>query len=97
MRCYIVEAATQINKLTVKGTCLLNGGNDNQRINDKETEMKISATKKNERSYLTPPGNRPVRSITARQRQQDKEFMKAMNDLIEEYGTLTDDDFFKVI
>jgi|AGFS01.1.fsa_nt_gi hypothetical protein len=59
--------------------------------------MKISATKKNERSYLTPPGNQPVRNITARQRQQDKEFMKAMNDLIEKYGTLTDDDFFKVI
>ncbi|RAU52174.1 hypothetical protein DBY68_003110 [Pseudocitrobacter sp. RIT415] len=81
----------------MKGACLLKGGNDNQRINEKERQMKISATKKNERSCLTPPGNRPVRSITTRQREQEKEFMKTMNDLIEKYGTLTDDDFFKVI
>lgn len=59
--------------------------------------MKTSVAKRNEHSHCTPPGNQPVRNITARQRQQDKEFMKAMNDLIEKYGTLTDDDFFKVI
>ena len=89
MRCYIVEAATQINKLTVKGTCLLNEGNDNQRINNKETEMKISTTKRTQQRE-----GAPHRGKADEKRQHDKEFMQAMNKLIERHGAFACDEIF---
>lgn len=84
-----MEAATQINKLTVKGTCLLNGGNDNQRINDKENEMKNPTTHKTQQREDYPHHDK-----ADEKRQHDKEFMQAMNQLIEKHGIFACDDIF---
>ncbi len=51
------------------------------------------------KEHLTGVVPRPVLTAEERieQRKRDKEFMQAMNELVEKYGLLTDDPFFKVI
>ena len=73
----------------MKGACLLKGGNDNQRINEKEKEMKISATKKTQQRE-----NYPHHNDADEKRQHDKEFMQAMNQLIEKHGIFACDEIF---
>jgi len=55
--------------------------------------------KKPGKDHLTGVPPRPVLTAEERieQRKRDKEFMKAMNEFVAKYGTLTDDEFFRVI
>ncbi len=62
--------------------------------------MKTSIKEKSAgKDHLTGVASRPVLTAEERieQRKRDKEFMKAMNEFVAKYGTLTDDEFFRVI
>jgi len=62
--------------------------------------MKTSIKEKTPgKDHLTGAPPRPVLTAEERieQRKRDKEFMKAMNEFVAKYGTLTDDEFFRVI
>ncbi|MEO3988647.1 type II toxin-antitoxin system CcdA family antitoxin [Pseudocitrobacter cyperus] len=58
--------------------------------------MKTTAMKNTHSGQPTSHGERCM-NAEAQKQQHDKEFMQAMNELVEKYGAFTDDDFFKVI
>ncbi|MEB6377694.1 hypothetical protein MXM41_01880 [Leclercia adecarboxylata] len=62
--------------------------------------MKLDTPKNNTiKEHLTGVTPRPALTPEERleQRKRDKEFMQAMNEFVAKYGTITDDEFFRVI
>ena len=62
--------------------------------------MKTSIKEKSAgKNHLTGVPPNPVLTAEERiqQRKRDKEFMRIMNEIIAEHGTLTDDEFFRVL
>lgn len=55
--------------------------------------------KKTDKDHLTDAPPRPGLTAEERieQRKRDKEFIQAMNEFVARYGTITDDEFFRVI
>lgn len=62
--------------------------------------MKVDAPKNTAvKEHLTGATPRPALTPEERieQRKRDKEFMRIMNEIVAEHGTLTDDEFFRVL
>lgn len=62
--------------------------------------MKISPIK-DESRIVKPDGvsirRRYAPSVMHKKTEEDKEFIRAMNKFVEQHGTITDDEFFRVL